>query len=410
MQPITPQNIHSLSDDDIQQQVACYGILWDPRDSMCSQDCAAYARCGYRLASATLPQIASEAGLTEADMNAGTLTPKVHELTSEHVSEVFETPDYAVEYAKALYENPSIGLPVIQPNGQLSPSGAWPHQMPFHQGLEAQTEGQEVLDGIQKGVDVSGDVSAGEIGEDGKMVKDSENAHAVGEADVVSELAASAQNTIEQAIEESSAEDVTFGVDDTEQQGEEEQVAAPKKKATKKKVTKKKTTKKKVVRKTATAKKTPSKKSVTKKKTVAKKASTKKAPTKKATKKKVTKKAAASSNPPQAPKQKKPSQAWGPDTFQARFNKDLQKPYIQEMAWGSKLTKEFQGETHTVQITQKGWKYKGELYPTLYTVMCAIKEPKEYPAQLTESGDRPAGKRTMASMSAPRFFGLEKRR
>jgi outer membrane biosynthesis protein TonB len=372
------------------------------------------------MATATLPQIAAEAGLTEADHNAGTLTPQMSQLSMDHVAEVYDgIQDYAVEYAKAIHANPKVGLPIIQPNGQLAPSGQWPHSMPFDGGLIVKSEGEEVLENLQSGADDAGEVEVGEISEDGKEMlaeevggKKKAKTKKVGQSDVASELAASAQSTIEQAIEESaSGDDVVFGVDDTEK--EEEVVATSKKKTTKKKVAKKTATKK-VTTKKASEVPEPQKKTVAKKATTKKAAAPKKAPasTKKATTKKAAapKKAPAKANPPKAPKTKKPSSSWGPETFQARFNKDLNKPAIQELSWGETLTKEFQGEKHQVQITQEGWKYKGTLYPTLYTVMCKIKEPKEYPAQLTEEGSRPEGTRTMASMSALRFFGLEKRR
>jgi hypothetical protein len=76
-----------------------------------------------------------------------------------------------------------------------------------------------------------------------------------------------------------------------------------------------------------------------------------------------------------------------------------------------KLKRLWQGEIHEVIVGQGYYKYKGEQYPTLYSVVVEIAGARDCPKQLDRrgrypEGKRPEGTRKLTSWSAPRFFKL----
>ena len=403
---LNEKTIHQAPDGTIANELPCYGILWDPKDMACAQECIAFSRCLYRMAKSTIPQIAGEAGHTNPNHHTGELGTNPDALTYTEWAQANDgSPQHAFDYANEIRRTPDMGLPVIQPDGRLTGSNKWGHPMPYQAGQVGKAEGEEVLQELQKGQDVSGDVEVGEIDpETGKMI---EKKNAIGEGSVGDELSSSSQATIEQALNELGANEedlVVIG------QPDEEEPPAPKPRR-KKKVTKKTAAKKTTRKKATTKKKTTRKKATSKKKAVTKKAPTKKATSRKKPPAPAKKANGVTANPQKASApQTKRSGSWGQHTHASRFSTDLQKnPEYNELPWGTTLEKSYQGRTHKVQITQEGWKYNGKLYPTLYEVMCVIKTPKQYPGQLKEDGTR-LPPRTMSSMSAKRFFKLESRR
>ena len=72
------------------------------------------------------------------------------------------------------------------------------------------------------------------------------------------------------------------------------------------------------------------------------------------------------------------------------------------------LVRVYEGKNHNVTKGKDGWLYGATKYPTLYAVMIAIRGQKEYPGQLDDQSGERKKNRVMSSMSAPRFFALEK--
>ncbi len=417
MTEVSEQTIHIAPDAAIADIVPCYGFLWDPLDPACVSGCYAYARCGWRMASGTLPQMAAEMGLTNPNMMTGELNPQVDQLSIEQVLEVYpDIKSYSVTYAQQLYANRSIGLPVIQPDGTLTGSNKWSHSMPFE---ESKLEGDTVLEGIiSEDVTAGQTVEVGSIDEDGNMVK---SMNQVGESTGYDELVKGAEKALDALDDDAPSDDsgdIVLGVPEPIP-NPDEGIKPEAKKVTKKKVVKKK--KKKKVVKNAKTKKVvedkPAKKVVQKKATTAKKVIPKAehlAKKKKVTKKKVVAKKVAAPKVKSEPEVKSTAKKKkaGPKSeiaealkFAQRFNRDRNRPKVASLALGHK----FYGPNQEgpAILTDKGYKMGDKLYASLYEVMNAMRPPKEFPKQLTHDGHRPPGTRKMASMSAPRFFKLK---
>jgi hypothetical protein len=71
---------------------------------------------------------------------------------------------------------------------------------------------------------------------------------------------------------------------------------------------------------------------------------------------------------------------------------------------GSKITREYKGYIHQVEVHDGYYKYDGELFSTLGRVTSYITGKKKYPKQY-QKGARPDGTRSMGSWSAKRFWG-----
>lgn len=388
---ITDKNIHIATDEDCREQVSCFGVGWDPFDGTC-QGCAAQARCLYAVSHRYLPQLALELGLSEVQ-NATTQAPLVAQLDANEVAAGAGSHPAAVHYAKSVYSNSAFGLPILDSSGQLQPSMQGPPQGPSGSGA-AMAGGSSVLvtDAVViEAASVTHDVTEGQ-----ELDLSPEYAEEATGAEVEAVL----QNIADSAVGAFAA-DAMPQLEDDESAGKEEKeetVPVSKKKApTKKTVTKKKVTRKtspaKTVTKKKVAKKAPALKAPTavSKETPAKK---KKAP---ALKKATAKKASAKTGPTSPPKAKALGGAADP-TFQKRFDRCLRLPHIAALKYGQVLTRvQKDGSTHRVTFTKAGFKFNGQLYPTLYAV------------QLEIEGHPKIGGKVQGSMSTKRFFGLDKK-
>jgi outer membrane biosynthesis protein TonB len=186
-----------------------------------------------------------------------------------------------------------------------------------------------------------------------------------------------------------------------------------KKKATKKKVTKK------VTKKAAAAEKVVVKKKAAKKK-AAKKAPTRKvkasSPPRKAeaakpaavSAKSKAKRASSAKSVTERGEQLKCRQKdpWGKHTWVKRHNREKTNPLIARLSPGMTVRREFNGQMHEVRVLKHSYRYAGEEYPTLYSVVKKIAGTQQAPRQLTKDGKRPEGHRQLCNWSAPKFFNL----
>lgn len=127
---ITPDNIHTFEDKEILQRVGCFGTQWNPYDRGCNPACIAQHRCFHRLAIHTLPQEALERSAYDADHEKGTLIPQLGRLDVHELAQDLATDHRALLYAVSYSKDQSKGLPIIQPDGSLIPSGKGP-PIPF---------------------------------------------------------------------------------------------------------------------------------------------------------------------------------------------------------------------------------------------------------------------------------------
>jgi hypothetical protein len=397
MTDINSETIQAMSDEDIREEIACFGSMWNPYDSLCYNECGAQARCLYTLALKHLPQLALEMGHSIAE-TMDKQTPLVGDVEADEVAAMLGSEPNGIEYAKKLYSNHGMGLPILQADNTLQPSNSGPPKGP--PGSAAQLAGgdpalikseSEILDQEMAEKDITG-------GDDSFEVSPEYAEKADG-----TELA----NVLQNFADSDEKNEVAFAPDALPEfdDGPEEKEMTMTKKTPTKKVVKKKTPTKKATaakKKSPITKKAPTKKAPTKKvqkkvklkkkdfvetkaKASTKKVTAKKAPTKKVTAKKGPTKPAA-----------KPSGSTLNPTFASRFERDLQKPYMKDLPWGTVLErKQKDGTTHKVTITKEGFKYGKALYPTLYSV------------QLEIEGHKSIGGKVQASMSAKRFFGLK---
>lgn len=306
MGKITAANLHTKTDKEILEEIACFGRMFNPQEDLCV-GCMAKARCLHSLAMVTLPQEALERGAYDANHETGKLYAKPESLDLNEVAREMQTEVPVLQYALQYATNPKMGLPVLQADGTLIPSMLGPPQIG---------------------------------GQEPPAIPPAENLDEV----------------LDATEEDEPAEEIE----------EEEPVQKPAKKK-------------------ATSKKKPAKKT------------TKKAPEKKAKVKKVPQKALS-----------KPSGEQ--DVGQARFEREIERLGLSELPLGTVIEKKQRGSDviHKVKLLKQGWEYNGEIFPTLYATQMAITGGTQYPAQIADDGSRPDKTRKMASMSASRFFNLEK--
>lgn len=105
-----------------------------------------------------------------------------------------------------------------------------------------------------------------------------------------------------------------------------------------------------------------------------------------------------------------PDDPWGRQTWSKRWGRERQHRLIKLLRPGMKLIREYpkqSGVFHEVIVLKKYYKYKGEEYPTLYTIAKEIMGTRPAPRQLNAKGRRPEGTRNLAPCSAVRFFALK---
>ncbi len=99
-------------------------------------------------------------------------------------------------------------------------------------------------------------------------------------------------------------------------------------------------------------------------------------------------------------------QPWGPHTFASRCAKErARSPEIAALKVGQQVTVEFEGKPHTATVLKDGYRYDGNQWPTLYSIVKEITGTVERQKQLV-SGKRPAGTRQLCNWSAVRFWRL----
>jgi hypothetical protein len=99
---------------------------------------------------------------------------------------------------------------------------------------------------------------------------------------------------------------------------------------------------------------------------------------------------------------------WGKHTWEKRWRRERQNPWVKKLRPGMKIQREYPkgGEIHEVVILKRYYRYQGQDYPTLYSIVKEITGTKEAPRQLDKAGRRPDGTRQLCNWSAPRFFAL----
>jgi len=176
----------------------------------------------------------------------------------------------------------------------------------------------------------------------------------------------------------------------------------------------------------ATSKKLPVEKAD--KKSADKKAPAKKAPAKKvASKKSTSKKAATPASHPSKAGSAKPARdparsedksarlvsapagtrEWGEKHHDARWRRERKHPLIAKLKPGMRLQREWAGEIHRVMVKKGGYRYRGQDYPTLYSVTKAVVGTRPSPKQFLDDGTRPKGTRELVAWSGLRFWRLQ---
>ena len=79
---------------------------------------------------------------------------------------------------------------------------------------------------------------------------------------------------------------------------------------------------------------------------------------------------------------------------------------IAQLRPGMKISRIWQGQTLQVVVLKGGYKFQGQLYPTLYSVVREIVGTIPRAKQKRADGTMPAGTREILNWSAPRFFRL----
>lgn len=97
---------------------------------------------------------------------------------------------------------------------------------------------------------------------------------------------------------------------------------------------------------------------------------------------------------------------WGRHTWEKRYLRERKNKLIKQLRPSMRLVREYQGETYKVTVLKKYYKYNGQMYPTLYSIVKEITGTREAPRQLDQKGKRPKGHRQLCNWSAPKFFGL----
>lgn len=98
---------------------------------------------------------------------------------------------------------------------------------------------------------------------------------------------------------------------------------------------------------------------------------------------------------------------WGRHTWEDRYLRERKNKWVSQLRPGMKLKREYKGQIHEVSVLKQYYRYKGEIWPTLYMITKEITGTQEAPRQITKQGKRPAGTRQLCAWSAPKFFGLQ---
>ena len=126
---INEMTLPGISDEDLLERIGCFGTMWSPVDPNCTNQCAAQERCVYAMALKTLPTDAKAAGATRVTED-GTVRVDTDRLIADELAAKYDTSAQGIRYCLRLYNDPSMGLPVIKPNGDLTPSRRAPKAGP----------------------------------------------------------------------------------------------------------------------------------------------------------------------------------------------------------------------------------------------------------------------------------------
>jgi hypothetical protein len=346
-QEITAENIHTKTDKEILAVIGCFGRMWNPWEQLCNggRPCMAQARCLHHLAMETIPQEALERGAYEPNHETGEMYPRPERLDLNEMAPEFQTDPRALMYALQYSKDPKLGLPVIQPNGMLAPSMSGPPQLGPGMGTPAAP--------VPAPEPVKAEV---EVEEPDPEALD----------EVLEELDDQPSGDEESSIDPAVEPEQDFRAENDVETVEEEEEEMATKKATKKKAGAKKA---------ARAKLAP----------------------------KVAPKAKGPKPLPAAPKTaKEKPEKMSKDDFAARLEKDREK---HPLAIGTVLTHaERGGETHSVQVTSEGYKYKGKVFATLGEASRETGNIMATKQQAREDGSRPDGERYTAKSSLSKWF------
>ena len=387
----------------------CLGLFWDfPKEDAC-KECSGQQKCFQQFCATTLPEM-------QAKLGPGATLPQL---------------------AKALDVSQEAVLVAMNQQSKAAPA---PAPEPEPEELE-----EEVVEEESEPEDESEEELEEELDEEPEEE----------ELEDADEL----EDELEEPEPEEVEEDEPPAEPDPEPEPPSETEMAAKKKTTKKKTTKKKTTKKKAVVKKAPAKKTAAKKTAAKKAPAKKKKkAAKKAPpavtsevqdptqaesaqtatgsAKSKARGKSASRAKGQADPaksgggskgskvrkakPKKKPAKKPAKKaatksrvahvedpWGEHTWDKRYQRERKNKWVAKLRPGMKLKREYKGETYEVLVLKKFYKFRGQVYPTGYSITKEITGTKEAPRQLDKNGNRPQGTRQLCNWSFVKFFNLK---
>lgn len=109
------------------------------------------------------------------------------------------------------------------------------------------------------------------------------------------------------------------------------------------------------------------------------------------------------------PRLDQPVRQWSrsPKMDRSRWQRERDRSHlIAQLRPGMKLRRIWEGQTLEVICVRGGYKFQGETYPTLYSVVMAIVGTVPRAKQRKPDGSIPAGTRNLTNWSAPKFFRL----
>jgi len=99
---------------------------------------------------------------------------------------------------------------------------------------------------------------------------------------------------------------------------------------------------------------------------------------------------------------------WGAHTFQERRAREMKRsPLIRKLQPGMILETQYKRKSYQVEVLPEGYRSKGKMYPTLYSVTVAFTGTEARPCQVLK-GKRKKGSRQLSNYSAVRFWKLQK--
>lgn len=349
---LTAENLHLHNDEQIRTAIECFGRLWNPWEQQCVP-CLAQLRCLHRVANVTLPQEALERGAYDPDHATGQLFPRPERLDLNELAPELQTDVRALQYALQYAKDSKMGLPVIQPNGMLQASMGGPPKITDPKSIPAPAAQEEL--------------------ETPEQSEEEEAMQAVADDD--------------EELEEVTDDDLDAGTDIEEENPDEDEEEIEVEVLDVPRVKEEVVVK---VKKPAVKKAAAALKKITA--AEAKKLLKDKAPGK------------ATILKPKKEKKVRPQKAAAEisaEEFDRRFQKDCQK---YPLPVGTTLTKTVGGVARLTKKEAKGWRYDGQLYPTLPAVSMAQGNAKEILLPKRPDGTRPDGTRMNAVTSATNWF------